>query len=119
MMRDCETRLPYPARFPTDIGSQAFRKSQLKQPSRIPHMAGLAEISESEGNMRATASSKLPSATTKHRLAGGHEPEAKRKTMAERAGEYDKPAPTPAPASRPPVKATSIVGAAVGHVILL
>ncbi|EKD17558.1 kinesin [Drepanopeziza brunnea f. sp. 'multigermtubi' MB_m1] len=84
------------------------RRSQLKQPSRIPHI-GLAEISESQGNARAV-SSKLAQPTLKHRLGGVYEPEPKRKTLAEKAGEFPKPS-VAAPTVRPLVKTTSLAGA--------
>ncbi|KAJ5039005.1 uncharacterized protein L3040_006678 [Drepanopeziza brunnea f. sp. 'multigermtubi'] len=86
----------------------AQRRSQLKQPSRIPHI-GLAEISESQGNARAV-SSKLAQPTLKHRLGGVYEPEPKRKTLAEKAGEFPKPS-VAAPTVRPLVKTTSLAGA--------
>ncbi|KAI9047983.1 hypothetical protein LZ554_007781 [Drepanopeziza brunnea f. sp. 'monogermtubi'] len=85
----------------------AQRRSQLKQPSRIPHI-GLAEISESQGNARAV-SSKMAPPTLKHKLGGVYEPEPKRKTLAEKAGEFHKPS-VAAPTPRPQVKTTTLAG---------
>ncbi|KAL2064243.1 hypothetical protein VTL71DRAFT_4737 [Oculimacula yallundae] len=94
----------------------SYRPSQLKPPgSRIPSppKMGLAEISESQGNARSKIMSRMPPPSTlKHKLGGTFsEPEPKRKTLAERAGE-PRTIAAPTPISRPPVKATTLVGAA-------
>ncbi|KAH9214620.1 P-loop containing nucleoside triphosphate hydrolase protein [Leptodontidium sp. 2 PMI_412] len=93
----------------------SYRPSQLKPPgSRIPSppKMGLAEISESQSNARSKLLSRMPPPTSlKHKLGGTfNEPEPKRKTLAERAGEPRSIA-APTPSSRPPVKGTSLVGA--------
>ncbi|KAH7348469.1 P-loop containing nucleoside triphosphate hydrolase protein [Rhexocercosporidium sp. MPI-PUGE-AT-0058] len=93
----------------------SYRPSQLKPPgSRIPSppKMGLAEISESQNNARSKLLSRMPPPTSlKHKLGGTfNEPEPKRKTLAERAGEPRSIA-APAQSTRPPVKGTSLVGA--------
>ncbi|PVH78112.1 kinesin-domain-containing protein [Cadophora sp. DSE1049] len=93
----------------------SYRPSQLKPlGSRIPSppKMGLAEISESQNNARSRMISKMPPPTSlKHKLGGTYnEPEPKRKTLAERAGEPRSIA-APTPNARPAVKGTSLVGA--------
>ncbi|KAH7412781.1 P-loop containing nucleoside triphosphate hydrolase protein [Cadophora sp. MPI-SDFR-AT-0126] len=78
---------------------------------------GLAEISESQNNARSRMISKMPPPTSlKHKLGGTYmpdnEPEPKRKTLAERAGEVGtRSIAAPTTSARPAVKGTSLVGA--------
>ncbi|KAK0121766.1 kinesin-like nuclear fusion protein [Cadophora gregata] len=95
----------------------SYRPSQLKPPgSRIPSppKMGLAEISESQNNARSRMISKMPPPSSlKHKLGGTYnEPEPKRKTLAERAGEVgSRSIAAPTTSARPAVKGTSLVGA--------
>ncbi|KAK2626682.1 hypothetical protein QTJ16_003857 [Diplocarpon rosae] len=91
------------------------RRSQLKPPGiRVPHygsQCGLSEISESQTNVRSKAPTKIVPPSAKHKLgAPFNEPEPKRKTLAQTAGEYNKPVEATSSA-RPAVKGTSLVGA--------
>ncbi|RFU26155.1 hypothetical protein B7463_g10193, partial [Scytalidium lignicola] len=87
------------------------RPSQLRAPSRIPSPPkGLSEITESQNNARAKGLSKL-ALPLKHKIgANGGEPEPKRKTLAERAGE-PKTAQIPQPSAKFGFKGTSLVNA--------
>ncbi|KAF8860440.1 kinesin-domain-containing protein [Acephala macrosclerotiorum] len=101
-----------------------MRTSQLpRPPSQIPSFGksqsqSLAEISESESNARSKLFSKMaPPNFLKHKIsaADADEPDPKRKTLVERAGEPRSIA-APTPSSRSHVKATSLVGASKpGH----
>lgn len=93
-----------------------MRTSQLKQPSsRIPSPGkGLAEITDSQTNARSKPSKMLPPTSLKHKLGAYYnEPEPKRKTLVERAGEPRSLA-APSTGTRPNVKGTSLVGASKG-----
>ncbi|PSS28353.1 hypothetical protein M430DRAFT_166159 [Amorphotheca resinae ATCC 22711] len=93
--------------------NSGMRTSQARQLSRIPSPGkGLSEISDSQSNARSKHPSKMPQPTSiKHKIGPSfNEPEAKRKTLAERAGEPRSIA-VAAPSSRPVVKGTSLAGA--------
>ncbi|PBP27296.1 kinesin [Diplocarpon rosae] len=86
------------------------RRSQLKPPGiRVPQygsQCGLSEISDSQTNV---VSQMLhgPRLTN----VPVNEPEPKRKTLAQTAGEYNKPVEAATSSARPAVKGTSLVGA--------
>ncbi|KAH8805715.1 P-loop containing nucleoside triphosphate hydrolase protein [Xylogone sp. PMI_703] len=87
------------------------RPSQLRPPSRIPSPGkGLSEITESQNNARAKGISRLAQ-PLKHKLTGsGGEPEPKRKSLVERAGE-PKAAPVQQPATKFGYKGISLTNA--------
>lgn len=108
-----------------------MRTSHLRQPSRITSPGkGLSDISDSQANARSLPPSKMaPPMSLKHKMgscmyqrssqtfgADGAivvEPDPKRKTLVERAGEHNNrsmAAPTPA---RSTVKGTNLVTASV------
>ncbi|KUJ19370.1 kinesin-domain-containing protein [Mollisia scopiformis] len=93
--------------------NSSTRVSRLRPPTQIASPGkGLSEISESENNARSKQVSRMPPpGSLKHKLgSSNYEPEPKRKTLAERAGEpRSVAAATPGP--RTFVKATSLVGA--------
>ncbi|CAD0018895.1 unnamed protein product [Aureobasidium pullulans] len=68
----------------TCIPQQPVRASGLRPPSRIPATTGLLEMSASDNNARAIPP---PANLLKHKGSALPEPAAKRKTLAERAGE--------------------------------
>ncbi|KAH8589285.1 P-loop containing nucleoside triphosphate hydrolase protein [Bisporella sp. PMI_857] len=95
--------------------NQYARPSQLRPPSRIPSpgKGGLSEITESQGNARSKPPSKMqPPTSVKHKLSAPYnEPEPKRKTLAERAGEPRSMIVPPAQTSRPVMKGTTLLNA--------
>lgn len=89
--------------------------SKIKPPSRIgsPGKGGsLIELSEAENNAR-VKSSRLP-VTGKHKMAAESLPEAKRQTLADRAGDFKNVEATPAP--RPKMKGQSLQATGVSVV---
>ncbi|KAK6586438.1 hypothetical protein PZA11_001495 [Diplocarpon coronariae] len=96
------------------------RPSQLKPPGiRVPQYGsqyssqyGLVEISDSQTNVRMKAPTKIVPPSAKHKLGAPlNEPDPKRKTLAQTAGEYNKPVEAAISSARPAVKGTSLVGA--------
>ncbi|THZ08529.1 kinesin-domain-containing protein [Aureobasidium pullulans] len=69
---------------PNGENAQPVRASGLRPPSRIPATTGLLEMSASDNNARAIPP---PANLLKHKGSALPEPAAKRKTLAERAGE--------------------------------
>ncbi|CAL3964036.1 unnamed protein product [Diplocarpon coronariae] len=100
------------------------RPSQLKPPGiRVPQYGsqyssqyGLVEISDSQTNVRMKAPTKIVPPSAKHKLGAPlNEPDPKRKTLAQTAGEYNKPVEAAISSARPAVKGTSLVGAKSTH----